>query len=209
MLQDYMKFFYNSYNNIMDCYKNSYLKKRPQNLCNMCGKCCRVVTTGMSHADLLKLSQEGDERVIDFLSIFEPYSSVEKAREADAAIVNNIISMLKNEGKFEEDKLTFYCCKYIQDNNLCSNYEERPLICHYFPSEPWTVVPHGCGYEGWLFWMREEDKQKIRLLKEELIELKLLKNKNCDPAILKKIELVEQKIQRSIDSYSKCGSINW
>ena len=193
----------------MDSYENSYLSERPQSLCNMCGKCCRVVRTGIPYSELLKLSQEGDERAINFLSIFEPYSSVEAAREIDASTVDNIVDALKKEGQFEEGKLTLYCCKYLQNDNLCGNYEERPKLCRHFPGGPWDVVPPGCGFEGWLFWKREEHKQKIRRSKEELLELQLLKTKNNNPEILKKIESVEQKIQRSIDMYKQYGSTNW
>ena len=105
--------------------------------------------------------------------------------------------------------MTFYRCKYLQPDNLCGNYEARPTLCRYFPSSPWAIVPPGCGYEGWLFWKREEDKQKIRLAKEELLELKLLAGRTKDEQTLKKIAAVEHKIHKNIELYKKYGSENW
>ena len=92
---------------------------------------------------------------------------------------------------------------------MCSNYENRPILCRHCPSSPWVIVPPGCGFEGWLFWKREEEKQKIRKSKEDLLELKLLRSKTKDPQTLEKISAVEQKIYRNIDSLKKYGSENW
>ena len=82
-------------------------------------------------------------------------------------------------------------------------------MCKQCPSTPWSIVPPNCGFEGWLFWQREEIKQKIRKSKEELLELKILRMKTIDKEVLKKIDAVEHKIQKSIDFYKKYGSENW
>lgn len=194
----------------MGSYEENYLAKRPQSLCKMCGKCCRVVTTSIPYEKLKLMVKQGDKGAADFLSIFVPYSSIEKAREVDASIVDNIINSLKQDGEFNEDeKMTFYYCKYLQDDNMCSNYEKRPELCRYFPSTPWAIVPPQCGFEGWLFLKREEEKCKVRHAKEELLELKLLRKRTTNEETLKKIAIVEQKIQRNIDLYKKYGSDNW
>ncbi len=185
------------------------MKQRPQSLCNMCGRCCRLATTPVPYDELLKLVEEGEQGAIDFLSIFEPYPSIEAAREQDPTAVDNIIHELKEFGKYEEDKTTFYRCKYISDDNLCGNYENRPELCHRFPSSPYAVVPPGCGFEGWLFWMQEEDKQKVRRSKEQLIELQLLRKKTSDEELINKISAVEEKVQRTIDNYKKYGADFW
>ncbi len=193
----------------MSSYEENYLAKRPQHLCHMCGKCCRVVTTSLSYAELKQMEQDGDKGAVDFLSLFVPYDSIESARNVDAGVVDNIINRLKSDGSFDEKKITFYGCKYLQDNNLCSRYETRLDLCKHCPSTPWSVVPPGCGFEGWLFWQREEIKQKIRKSKEELLELKLLRMRTKDENTLQKINIVEHKIQRGIDFYKKYGSENW
>lgn len=193
----------------MSSYEENYLAKRPQHLCHMCGKCCRVVTTSLSYAELKQMEQDGDKGAVDFLSLFVPYDSIESARNVDAGVVDNIINRLKSDGSFDEKKITFYGCKYLQDNNLCSRYETRLDLCKHCPSTPWSIVPPGCGFEGWLFWQREEIKQKIRKSKEELWELKLLRMRTKDENTLQKINIVEHKIQRGIDFYKKYGSENW
>ncbi len=193
----------------MSSYEENYLAKRPQHLCHMCGKCCRVVTTSLSYAELKQMEQDGDKGAVDFLSLFVPYDSIESARNVDAGVVDNIINRLKSDGSFDENEITFYGCKYLQDNNLCSRYETRLDLCKHCPSTPWSIVPPGCGFEGWLFWQREEIKQKIRKSKEELLELKLLRMRTKDENTLQKIDIVEHKIQRGIDFYKKYGSENW
>ena len=175
----------------MTSYEESYLNTRPQSLCHMCGKCCRVVTTPTPYNKLKRMAFQGDEGAKDFLSIFVPYESIEAAREVDAGVVDNILNLLKADNPdLKEDEMTFYCCKYLQDDNKCSNYENRPALCRHFPSTPWAIVPPGCGFEGWLFGKREEDKERVRHAKEELLELELLKSKYDEPKILNKISSV-------------------
>jgi Fe-S-cluster containining protein len=186
----------------MDNYEKNWLTKRPQRLCKMCGRCCRTSTTSNSYEDLLKMCEAGDEGAIAFLSIFEPYPSIEAARVQDAELVDNILGELGSG-----ENVTFYGCKYIRDDNLCGNYETRPLLCHHCPSTPWAVVPPGCGFENWLLWKREEDKQKVRRSKEQLQELELMYTD--DPETIAKIERVKQTVQKTIDMYKKFGSEYW
>lgn len=193
----------------MGSYEENYLAKRPQALCKMCGKCCRVVTTSISYENLKKMAEAEDKGAIDFLSIFVPYKSIDAAKQVDSAVVDNIINTLSAEGKYSDGEISFYYCKYLLDNNMCSNYGNRPALCRHFPSTPWALVPPGCGFEGWLFAKREQEKQKVRLAKEELLELKLLRRRTEDKETLDKISIVEQKIQRNIDLYKKYGSDNW
>ena len=75
----------------MSSYEENYLAKRPQHLCHMCGKCCRVVTTSLSYAELKQMEQDGDKGAVDFLSLFVPYDSIESARNVDAGVLDNII----------------------------------------------------------------------------------------------------------------------
>lgn len=185
---------------------NEFINSRPQRLCLMCGRCCRMSTTQFSHQELTKLAEEGDQGAIDFLDIFVPYESVEEARKLDAPIVNNIIN---NLDKDKREDVTFYHCKHIQDNNYCGNYENRRDLCRNFPSTAWAVAPPGCGYEGWLFQKQEEIKAKVRKWKESILEYKAELNNEKAPEIRAKIELVIEKTQKLIDSYAKYGSADW
>lgn len=193
----------------MDNYEKNYLSQRPDNLCKMCGLCCRVATTTIPYPELKKMCENGDKGAVDFLSIFEPYLSIEEAKKVSAETVENVINSLKLDGNYNEKDMTFYKCKYLDDNNLCTRYEDRLLLCKHFPASPWAIVPPGCGFEGWLFMKREEAKQKIRKVKEELLELQLLKKKTVSPEILLKISAVEKKMLNSVELYKKYGSENW
>ncbi len=193
----------------MDNYEKNYISKRPDNLCMMCGRCCRVSTTSITYEELKRLKDSGEQGAIDFLSIFEPYESIEAARKVEPDVVDNIINGLKEDGNYVEGDMTFYRCKYLSDDNLCTRYNDRLTLCKHFPASPWAIVPPGCGYEGWLFLKREEAKQKIRKVKEDLLELELLKSKNNPPDVMLKIEAVEKKMLHSIEIYKKHGAENW
>lgn len=193
----------------MASYEENYLLKRPQSLCKMCGKCCRMVTIPQTYEELVKLAKEGNEGAKDFLDLFVPYASIYDAKKVDESTVEYIINRLKSDGKLYEKEMKFYHCRYIQPDGLCSNYNDRRTLCKHYPSTPWAIVPPGCGFEGWLFWKREEIKQNVRKEKEELLELELLKKRTSDSTTLQKIALVEQKIKRNINLYKKYGSDNW
>lgn len=192
----------------MDNYEKNYLSQRP-NLCVKCGLCCRIATAKTPHKKLLEMCEQGDPGAMDFLSVFEPYESIEAARAVSPETVDNFIRLLSEDGNYKEEDTTFYKCKYLDDNNLCTRYEDRLLLCKHFPASPWDIVPPGCGYEGWLFMKREEAKQKIRKIKEELLELQLLKKKTNSPEIQLKIASVEKKMLSNIELFKKHGSENW
>ncbi len=193
----------------MDNFEKNGLSQRPQSLCNMCGRCCRCSTTSFTYEKLLELQAEGDQGAIDFLELFEPYDSIEAAREVSPEIVDNIIKGLKEDGNFVEEDMTFYHCRFIGDDNLCTRYESRKTLCDLFPASPWAIVPPGCGFEGWLFMKREEKKQQIRKVKEDLLELQLLKTKTSDPETMAKIIAVENKMHKTIEHYKKHGAEFW
>lgn len=182
---------------------------KPQELCKMCGKCCRVVTTPHTNEELKRLKNDGDIGAIDFLEIFEPYESIEEARKNDEKTVNNIINSIKSNDVINENSLTFYKCKYIQDNNKCAIYNERKELCKRFPSSPWAIVPPECGYEEWLAQKREEIKQKVIQQKKNLLEVEeLLKNaKNEEER--KRIEITRNNIKNTIEAFAKYGAKNW
>lgn len=193
----------------MDSYEKHDLFQHSESFCKMCGLCCRVATTAISYSSLLKMSEEGDKSANDFLALFEPYSSVEEARKVSSETVDNIINRFAEEGNYSKEDITFYRCKYLSDDNLCTKYENREDSCKYFPASPWAIVPPGCGYEGLLFIKREEIKQKIRKIKEELLELQLLKAKTTSQDVLLKIASVEKKMLAAIEQYKMHGSYNW
>ena len=188
---------------------DDFAKSRPQRLCHMCGKCCRMSTTPYTYEELTAQVESGEQGAIDFLEIFEPFPTIEAARESNAEIVDNIINGLKETDSYDEKKLTFYKCRHIMDNNLCGIYQNRKRLCDRFPSSPWAVTPPGCGFEGWLFMQREERKQKVRKLKESLLDFDLMLKHSQPPEKVEKINEAIRKTQDIIDFYAKYGSADW
>ena len=78
------------YNGFMDYTNKDFLNRRPQRLCKMCGKCCRVVVASVPHEELVKNAENGDKSSLEFLELFEPYDSVADAMAVDEGIVKNI-----------------------------------------------------------------------------------------------------------------------
>ena len=185
----------------MDYSNKSFLERRPQRLCKMCGKCCRMATASLPYNEILSLANQGDISSIEFLDTFEPYPSIEEALKVDETTVKNIPGW---------ENRTFYHCKHINpDSNLCPKYEERHEVCRSFPSSPWAVCPPGCGFEGWLFQEREIHKKKIRQLKEEAIYYKAKILTNITNKEKKLYEKLIEKIDQRVALYEKYGSKEW
>jgi Fe-S-cluster containining protein len=146
----------------------------PQGVCNQCGRCCRSATTYYPYKKLLEMVEQGEKEAIDFLEIFEPYSSIEEARKVVPEQVNHVFEVIKRRGDINPEDVTFYKCRYINDQNLCTVYERRPRCCREAPRHGWSAMPPGCGFEGWQFDQREKQKKLIRTLKESLHIMEML-----------------------------------
>lgn len=180
---------------------NGFLwERRPQNLCKKCGKCCRVVTTPKSYEELQELAAAGEQGAKDFLELFEPYESIEDAMLVYKETVEHI-------GYTE--KTTFYHCRFLQKNNLCSRYDTRKDLCRHCPSTAFVVVPPDCGFTEWL----EEEKlkiiNKVKALKKEkfLYQQELLKDCSENKRIM--LNKLIASIDSYINNYSKYGSHEW
>ena len=140
----------------------------PQGLCHQCGKCCRSATTFYPYHKLLEFAKDNEKEALDFLEIFEPYPSIEEARLVVPDQVDQVIKVVKDRPDMNVEEITFYHCRYINDQNLCTVYEKRPRCCKDAPKHGWSLMPPGCGFESWQFYMREKQKKLIRGLKESL-----------------------------------------
>lgn len=160
---------------------SDFTENRPQRLCLMCGKCC-IAVINKPYNELLELAK-CDKNTKEFLSLFEPYESTKNGN-------------------------SLYKCKHLK-NNLCNIYEDRPERCRKYPETPFTNVPSGCGFEGWLFQKREELKARIRREKEILVsletELKITKDLKKADELKKEINEIKDSVQK----YSEFGSDNW
>ena len=133
--------------------------------CHKCGKCCRSATTYNSHAKLLEMVEQGDKEAIDFLSIFTPYESIEDARLVEPEQVASVLAEVERRPDMKLEDVTFYKCGYVTEEGLCGIYERRPRCCREAPGHGWSMMPPGCGFEGWQFEQREKQKRMVRDLK--------------------------------------------
>ena len=135
--------------------------------------------------------------------IFEDFLiplSLSQAKDIDSDLVHSVLCINSN--------VQFFSCKFLTDDNLCSN-QNKPEICSKFPSSPFACVSENCGYAGELFLSKETVKQKIRRLKEEIIDyetqIAVTRDKR-EKEHLKKIIVYHQKF---IGKYKDYGSKNW
>lgn len=127
------------------------LLKLPQELCNTCGKCCKLATFkgGLKHEDVLKLKNSTTEDITqvegakDFLTIFEPYKTIQEAKAIDSDFIDRVLVQL---GK-KEGEMDFYYCKFLGENNLCKIHEDRPSLCRMYPiPHERTLYFKDCGF---------------------------------------------------------------
>lgn len=131
-------------------------------LCHKCGRCCRSATTFHNHKKLMELAAEGNKEAVDFLEVFEPYRSIEDARMVEPEQVAQVLDVVAKRDDMDVNDVTFYHCRYVSPEGLCTIYERRPRCCREAPHNGWAAMPPGCGFEGWQFEQREKQKRMIR-----------------------------------------------
>lgn len=142
--------------------QKSIMQKKDEYQCNCCGSCCRLAVSEHSYEDLKKKANRGDKFATEFTSVFVPYENEMQARSALPEYFELLDSLSDNK------KVYFYYCPKCNDDNKCSDYENRPNICRQFPYNPLKVLPSTCGYYKW----REEANKLAMLIhaKMDLIE---------------------------------------
>jgi Fe-S-cluster containining protein len=141
-----------------------YNKDMPD-FCHKCGRCCRSATTFYPHSKVLELAANGEKQAVDFLEVFIPYESIEAARAVVPEQVDQVMKVVKARNDMDENDITFYHCPHVTEEGLCGIYERRPDCCKDAPGNGWSVMPPGCGFEGWQFQEREKQKRMVRDLK--------------------------------------------
>lgn len=156
--------------------------------CAMCAQCCNFASPSSSIDVLREKALQNDEFAQDFISIFEPYSSLEEVKKLNPKIVESAIEIIsKGENKITLETLQFYKCKFISESNKCLVHEDRPQLCRNYPDTPYLLFAPDCAYENW----SKECKKKYEKLKNELENFKKLQ-----------IELGNKKLQnRFIANY--------
>ncbi len=183
--------------------------KFPQYLCKMCGKCCRSIISAYSREELKQMAENGSEEAKVFTEIFKAYDSIEEAKKVVPEQVEQVINELSQQENFDINKITFYYCPYITEDNKCGIYENRPDCCKRAPTGGWSCMPPGCGFEGWQFEEREKIKQKVRKYKEYLIASEAISEDGSIPGQDYSIEELRQIIEKKISPWEKYGSKFW
>lgn len=117
----------------------------PQHLCKMCGQCCKAITTPYTHEELKELAAQGQEEARVFVEIFRKYPTIEDARKAVPAHVENILKELKKNPDFDESKIAFYYCPHLTEQNTCSIHPTRPDCCRRAPRNGWSLFRRNAG----------------------------------------------------------------
>ena len=179
-----------------------------KNICKKCGKCCRLISSVKSFETLKKEADAGDSVAINFLKLFLPYENINQAKAIDEELVN--ATTLLNKKTFGENTETFfYYCRYLEPDNTCCVYESRPKMCCRYPKNEFVPTPKDCAYEGHAFVQREKIKSKIRKAKEQLLEIKVLRNEQKTKGELEKMNKIEKNLSNLIEQYAPFGSKDW
>ena len=147
------------------------------NYCNKCGECCRRIVVDFNK-DIL------------YRDGIEPLTSEFK----------DMLILQENR-----DGVAICYCKYLK-NNLCTNIN-KPPECLTYPSSPMAFIPENCGYDGDIFVKKEHLKQKIRKLKEEILDYEAKISQN--PKEKNQLQKIILRHQAFINKYKPYGSDEW
>jgi Fe-S-cluster containining protein len=186
----------------------SHDEEFPQYLCKRCGRCCNAITNIYTYEELKQMYDEGNPEAKVFIDIFKPFPSIEEARKALPDKVDQIINKLK-ERNFDISKVTFYYCPNLSEDNSCKIYETRPDCCRRAPRNGWSLMPPGCGFEGWQFEQREKNKKLIRSLKERLYVVENLSEDGTIPGRDITINELRKTIEEKMKPWERFGSMFW
>lgn len=179
-----------------------------KDICAKCGKCCRLIYSRKSFEELCAEAKNGDNVAINFLKLFLPYESLEDALKIDAECVNSIIDYHKR-AYGEETQTYFYYCRYLDEDNSCKVYDMRPKFCRHYPKNEFISLPDGCSYCGYSFVQREKVKSKVRKAKEQLLDIKVMRQQPLDKGTFEKLNKIEKQCLAYIDQYKNFGSKDW
>ena len=122
----------------------------PKPTCCSHGDCCKGASPSIPYHQLWEKAKNGDEFARGFLSIMVPYESHEAARSVVPSLVEKTLRAAAKSEKFNTDEdVVFYACRYLDSDNRCGVYEDRPQFCRDYPDSPFLVMASGCAFEGW------------------------------------------------------------
>lgn len=135
--------------------------------CVGCATCCKLACSEFSYDELKQKAQNKDKFAKQFISIFIPYEDENEPRK----IYPEYFELLRE--KLEGERVYFYHCPKLTDDNRCSDYENRPSICRDFPYNPLSLLPKSCGFSTW-----KDEVEPTALMLHSLLEIiEFYKNK--------------------------------
>lgn len=150
-----------------------------ENLCNKCGKCCSRIAVDFA------------QKVV--------------YRDGIEPLDNDFATMLIPVDKRE--RITFCTCKFLKDNQ-CSN-PLKPQSCQNFPQSAFAFLPEECGYEGIVFTKNEEIKQKIRKMKEDILDYSIKLELSQDKDEIRSLKRIIETNETFISKYNSYGAMDW
>ena len=150
-----------------------------KDLCIKCGECCRKIP-------------------VDFGKKLMYRDGIQPLTEEFSEMLTPVV---------KNGDITYCICKYL-NGNLCSN-KNKPEICIKYPSSPFANLPENCIQCGNVFIESEKIKQRVRKLKEEILDYNILIDKISNKFERNGLIKIIQKHQKFIDKYSEYGSHDW
>lgn len=128
--------------------------------CTGCATCCKLACSEFSYEELKQKSKNGDNFAKQFVSIFIPYENENEAK----IIYPEYFELLAD--RLDGEKVYFYHCPKLTNDNRCSDYENRPGICRDFPDNPLSLLPEACGYSKW-----KDEVEPTALMLHSMLEI--------------------------------------
>lgn len=128
--------------------------------CIGCGTCCRLACSEFSYEELKQKASGGDNFATQFTSVFVPYEDESEPQK----IYPEYFDLLAE--KLDGEKVYFYHCPKLTDENRCPDYENRPQICRDFPDNPLSLLPDKCGFCMW-----KKEVEPTALMLHALLEI--------------------------------------
>ena len=150
--EDILKEIYQKWMKILD-YRSEFK-------CTGCATCCKLACSEFSYEELQKKAANGDNFATQFISVFVPYENENEPKK----IYPEYIKLLKE--KLNGEKVYFYHCPKLTEENRCPDYENRPQICRDFPDNPLSLLPKSCGYCAW-----KEEVEPTALMLHSMLEI--------------------------------------
>ena len=149
------------------------LEYRQEFKCTGCATCCKLACSEFSYEELQQKAENkngfgGDNFATQFISVFVPYEDETEPKR----IYPEYFELLKD--KLDGEKVYFYHCPKLTEDNRCPDYENRPQICRDFPDNPLSLLPKSCGYCAW-----KEEVEPTALMLHSMLEIVDFYKKKC------------------------------